>query len=44
VTAKEQRAQLTLSGLNEKVRYPLDVNGLAGFFRIERSARETLHA
>ena len=44
VTAKEQRAQLTLSGLNEKVRYPLDVNGLAGFFRIERSARETSHA
>ena len=44
VTAKERCAQLTLSGLNEKVRYLLDVNGLTGFFRIERSARETLHA
>jgi anti-sigma B factor antagonist len=44
VTAKEQRAQLTLSGLNEKVRYLLYVNGLTGFFRIEGSAREKLHA
>ena len=44
VTAKEQRAQLTLSGLNEKVRYLLDVNGLTGFFRIEGSTREKLHA
>lgn len=43
-TAKEQRAQLTLSGLNEKVRYLLDVNGLTRFFRIEGSAREELHA
>ena len=44
VASKEQRAQLTLSGLNEKVRYLLDVNGLTGFFRIESSAREKLHA
>jgi anti-sigma B factor antagonist len=44
VTAKEQRAQLTLSGLNEKVRYLLDVNGLTGFFKISGSARERLHA
>ena len=35
VTAKEQCAQLTLSGLNENVRYLLDVNGLTGFFRID---------
>jgi len=44
VTAKERCAQLTLSGLNEKVRYLIDVNGLSGFFRIESSARETLYA
>jgi anti-sigma B factor antagonist len=44
VTAKERCAQLTLSGLNEKVRYLIDVNGLTGFFRIESSSRETLHA
>jgi len=44
VTAKERCAQLTLSGLNEKVRYLIDVNGLTGFFRIESSARETLYA
>ena len=43
VTAKEQRAQLTLSGLNEKVRYLLDVNRLTGFFRVSGSAREKLH-
>jgi anti-sigma B factor antagonist len=44
VTAKERCAQLTLSGLNEKVRYLLDVNGLTGFFRIAGSLREKLHA
>jgi anti-sigma B factor antagonist len=44
VTAKEQRAQLVLSGLNEKARYLLDVNGLTGFFRIEGSVREKLHS
>ena len=44
VTAKERCAQLTLCGLNEKVRYLLDVNGLAGFFRIAGSLREKLHA
>jgi len=44
VTAKERCAQLTLSGLNEKVRYLLDVNGLTGFFRIAGSVREKLHA
>ena len=43
VTAKEHCAQLTLSCLSEKVRYMIDVNGLAGFFRIETSARERLH-
>jgi len=44
VTAKEQCAQLTLRGLNEKVRYLIDVNGLTGFFRIESSVREKLSA
>ena len=44
VAAKERCAQLTLSGLNEKVRYLIDVNGLTGFFSIESSARETLYA
>lgn len=44
LSAKEQCAQLTLSGLNEKVRYLLDVNGLTGFFRIEGSARQKLSA
>ena len=44
VTAKEQCAQLTLSDLNEKVRYLLDVNGLTGFFTIAGSVRKQLHA
>jgi anti-sigma B factor antagonist len=44
VTAKERCARLTLSGLNENVRYLLDVNGLTGFFRIAGSVREELHA
>jgi anti-sigma B factor antagonist len=42
--AKKQRARLTLSSVNEKVRYLLDVNGLTPFFRIEGSAREDLIA
>jgi anti-anti-sigma factor len=44
VAAKERRAQLTLSGLNEKVRYLIDVNGLTGFFKIGDSVREKLLA
>jgi anti-anti-sigma factor len=44
VTAKEKCAHLTLSYLNEKVRYLIDVNGLTGFFTIEDSTREKLHA
>ena len=44
VTAKEQCAQLTLSGLNERVRYLIDINGLTGFFTIECSMREKLRA
>jgi anti-sigma B factor antagonist len=40
LTAKERCAQLTLCDLNEEVRYLIDVNGLAGFFRIESSERE----
>ena len=44
MTAKDQSAQLTLRGLNEKVRYLIDVNGLTGFFRIESSEREKLSA
>lgn len=37
---KEQRAKLTLSGLNEKVHYLIDVNGLTEFFTIRTSAEE----
>jgi len=44
LTSKEQGARLTLSGLNEKVRYLLDVNGLTEFFRIEALARQKLSA
>lgn len=44
VTAKEQCAQLTLSAMNAKVRYLIDVNGLTGFFTIEGSAPEKLRA
>jgi anti-sigma B factor antagonist len=44
VAAKEQRKQLTLSGLNEKVRYLIDVNGLTGFFRLGSSEPERSHA
>jgi len=44
VKAKEEGAQLTLRGLNEKVRYLIDVNGLTGFFSIEGSEREKLSA
>jgi anti-sigma B factor antagonist len=44
VMAKERCAQLTLSGLNENVRYLLDVNGLTGFFSIAGSVRQELHA
>jgi anti-sigma B factor antagonist len=44
VAAKEQCAQLTLTGLNEKVQYLIEVNGLTGFFKIESSVKERLHA
>jgi anti-sigma B factor antagonist len=43
-TAKERCARLTLFGLNENVRYLLDVNGLVGFFSIAGSVRQELHA
>lgn len=36
----ERRARLTLTGLNEKVQYLIDVNGLTGFFTIGSPARE----
>ena len=42
VATKEQGTQLTLSCLNERVRYLIDVNGLTGFFKIGNSARERL--
>jgi anti-sigma B factor antagonist len=44
VTAKEKCAPLALSGLNEKVRYLIEVNGLAGFFGVESSVEEKLNA
>ena len=42
--AKQRRAELTLSGLNERVRYLIDVNGLTGFFRIQAPVMEKLIA
>lgn len=44
LTAKEHSAQLALCGLNEKVRYLIDVNGLISFFRIAGPAEERPHA
>jgi anti-anti-sigma factor len=44
LTAQEQRARLTLSALNESVRYLIEVNGLTGFFEIVNSLREKLTA
>jgi anti-sigma B factor antagonist len=41
VTTKDQSAQLILCGLNQKVRYLIDMNGLAGFFRIANSVEES---
>lgn len=43
VMAEGRGTQLTLSRLNEKVHYLIDVNGLKGFFRIESSEQEELH-
>lgn len=40
---KERHVQLTLSALNEKVQYLIDVNGLTGFFRIHSPAPERFH-
>jgi anti-sigma B factor antagonist len=40
MTTKEQGSQLILSGLNEKVYYLIEVNGLTGFFTITTSAEE----
>jgi anti-sigma B factor antagonist len=42
--AHDQSMRLTLSGVDGKVRYLLDVNGLTGFFTIENSEREKLRA
>jgi anti-sigma B factor antagonist len=44
VAAKDKCAQLALSNLKEKVRYLIDVNGLAGFFRIEAPTQEKSRA
>jgi anti-sigma B factor antagonist len=44
IAARDQSMQLTLSGVGQKVRYLIDVNGLTAFFRIESSEREQLHA
>ena len=44
VAAKDKCAQLSLSNLNEKVRYLIDVNGLTGFFRIEAPTQEKSRA
>jgi anti-sigma B factor antagonist len=44
VASKDRRMRLTLSGLGEKVRYLIDVNGLTEFFGIERPDRERSRA
>jgi anti-anti-sigma factor len=44
VATKDRCIQLILSNPSEKIRYLIDVNGLTGFFRIESSTRERLHA
>ena len=44
VAAKERSAELTVSGANDRVLYLIDVNGLTGFFRLQGSAEEKLHA
>jgi anti-anti-sigma factor len=43
VMAKGRGAKVTLSGLNEEVRYLIDVNGLKGFFIFGSSEQEKLH-
>lgn len=43
VMTEGRGTQLTLSRLNEKVQYLIDVNGLKGFFRIESSEHEEMH-
>jgi len=43
VATKELCAELTLCGINEKVRYLIDVNGLTGFFTIRTAVEERLH-
>ena len=40
VAAKERSAQLTLSNLNDKLQYLIDVNGLTPFFTIRNAGRE----
>ena len=44
VATKERRRRLTLSGVHDKIRYLIEVNGLTGFFSIETSAEERSHA
>ena len=44
VATKDQCMQLILSSLSDRARYLIDVNGLTGFFTIEGSAPEKLHA
>ena len=44
VTAKAHGAELTVLGVNERVRYLIDINGLGGFFKIETGEREKLSA
>ena len=43
VMAKKQCTRLTLSGLSEKVRYLIDVNGLTEFFKLDCSEQERVH-
>ena len=40
LAGKEQCAGLTLTGLNARVRYLIEVNGLTGFFKIDSQFRK----
>ena len=44
VAAKDLCVQVTLSGLSERVRYLIDVNGLTEFVQVENSERKRLLA
>ena len=44
VMARERSVEVVLAGLNERLRYLIDVNGLTGFFRIGNPVQEKSRA